>query len=225
MGDHAVIEVKNLYKSYGKKDNRSEIFVDASLKVEEGELVALMGRSGSGKSTLLNILSGLQMPDSGSVSINGRKINYDNARERILLRRDMIGYVIQDFGLISRRSAWENVTIMVRSKKYKSDDHRLVHRLFSELGIADKENSYPQYLSNGEKQRVAIVRALIDDKKIILADEPTGALDVENAGEVMRIFRSLTETRNCTIIIATHDPEIAKSCDRIIYIKNKGIEG
>ncbi len=219
-----MIEVNKLYKSYGNNDNRLEIFVDTSMKVDEGELIALMGRSGSGKSTLLNILCGLQTPDKGKVTINGKKINYDNQRERISLRRDTIGYVIQDFGLISRRTAFENVAMMVRSHKYKNDEYRMVHQLFAELGISDKENSYPQYLSNGEKQRVAIARALIDDKKIILADEPTGALDVENAGEVIRIFRSLTRNRNCTVVIATHDPVVARNCDRIIYIKNKGIE-
>lgn len=215
-----MIKVSNLNKSFGSGENRIRIFDNACIDIKKGEMVALMGRSGSGKSTFLNIISGMLIPDSGTILLDGIPFNYMSNAERMRIRRETLGYVVQNFGLINRKTAWENVRMMVRSRKYRENDYERVHCLFDELGISEKKNMYLDHLSNGEKQRIAIARALIDDKRIILADEPTGALDRENAKSVMKSFCHLVKEHGCTILIATHDMEVANCCDRRLNVEN-----
>ena len=214
-----MISVKNIHKTYYDGLKPNEVLKGISFEVKEGEMVALMGRSGSGKSTLLNILGGLLSPDDGEIVIDGEEIDF---RKTDRLRREKIGYVLQDFALISRKDVLRNVSFAVRSKKYRDKRYMAVKDLLSDVGMGDKLYSYPFQLSNGEKQRVAIVRALVDDKKILLADEPTGALDADNAESIMNIIRSNVKNRNLTALIVTHDKEIAAKCDRVINL-NYGV--
>lgn len=214
-----MININGIVKTYYDGMNKTEVLKGINLSVNDGETVALMGRSGSGKSTLLNIIGGLISPSEGEVEIDGEVTDYTDTNSLYKLRREKVGYVLQDFALISRKDVLNNVTFAVRSKEYKENHYAKVKEMLEEVGLSEKINSYPFQLSNGEKQRVAIVRALVDDKKILLADEPTGALDNQNAEIIMDIIKAKVKENNMAALIVTHDKDVAAKCDHVINIK------
>lgn len=213
-----MIRLKDINKTY---DGAVPLHVlkGIDMTVDKGELVSIMGASGSGKSTLLNILGILDNYDSGEYYLDGKLIKNLSENEAAEYRNRMIGFVFQSFNLINYKNAVENVALPlfyqgVSRKKRNS----LALEQLERMGLADRAHHLPGELSGGQKQRVAIARAMITDPSIILADEPTGALDSQTSGEVMKIFRELNENEGKTIVIVTHDPGVAEKTNRLIRI-------
>lgn len=215
----AVIELKNIYKTY--KSGKLEVKASrgVSISIKEGEMVAIMGPSGSGKSTLMHIIGLLDRPTSGSLYINGDKVNMEMPDAKLArIRSEKIGFIFQQFNLLARTPALANVlmpaTYMPGGKSKYTDRAK---ELLSEVGLSGREKHKPNELSGGEIQRVAIARALINDPDIILADEPTGNLDSKSGEEVMKVLKDLNK-KGKTIILITHDPKIAKQAGRTIHM-------
>lgn len=210
-----VIELKHVTKEYVLGEERIKALNDVSLKIREGEFVAVVGASGSGKSTLLHIMGALDRPTRGSVKINGRSADAMNSDELAELRASAVGFVFQFFNLIPRLTALENVSVpSIFSRKGRD-----ALKLLQGVGLSHRAGHMPPQLSGGERQRVAIARALINDPKIILADEPTGNLDSVTGKKVMDIFKSLNK-QGKTVVLITHDRAVAKAAHRIITIKD-----
>lgn len=210
-----MITLKNIYKEYINGESTVQVLKDVNFHVKKGSMLAIMGRSGCGKSTLLNIIGGITFPTSGEVWVDGKKVDFGKSKDLYTLRREYFGYIVQNFALINKKTVWENVVLPIQSRKYKKD---MVSELLEEMDILDKKNKYPNNLSNGEKQRVAIARALVNNKKIILADEPTGSLDYENADKIITLLNRLVKERSITALVVTHDKEIAQKCNEVKYI-------
>lgn len=214
-----MIEIKNLSKIYNyKKSNAFTALNDISVKIDDGEFVAVIGASGSGKSTLLNIIGCIDTAEKGSCIINGTDVNSMKENKRTEYRCDHIGFVIQDFALIESYTVLDNVLIPSFFKKQHKAKGKAL-KLLKELGIEGIEQKTVSSLSGGQKQRVAIARALINDPDIILADEPTGALDTKTSEEVMELFIDLNK-QGKTVIVVTHDPIVAQQCERVIQIRD-----
>ncbi|HQA07789.1 MAG: ABC transporter ATP-binding protein [Syntrophomonadaceae bacterium] len=213
-----LIELNNIYKNYGQGDNLVRALRGISLQVEDGEMVAIMGKSGSGKSTLLNIIGGLDTFDQGEYYYKGKKTVFKNQEQMARFRRNKIGFIMQNFALIEHKTVFDNVALPLRYNRLsrKTIENRVRQEL-SNMGLQDKAKRYPYQLSGGECQRVAIARALINEPELILADEPTGALDSNTEEEIMNILQDFNR-RGKTIIIVTHDHNIATMCNRIINI-------
>ncbi len=212
-----IVEVKNLSKIYGTEENPVYALNQVNLTIEKGEFVAVKGTSGSGKSTLLHLLGGIDTPTEGEVWINGENIVTMAEEQRTLFRRENIGLIYQFFNLIPILNVEENILLPARLVDKRSE---LPENLLRDLGLEDRREHLPSQLSGGQQQRVAIGRALITKPSIILADEPTGALDQKNSLEIMRILRECNEKYGQTIIIVTHDETVAKMCERVIYIED-----
>ena len=215
-----MIEMKHVCKSFGKKEARVEALRGIDLSIREGEMVAIMGKSGSGKSTLLNILGGLMSIDSGEYLYDVKKVNFKSQRELTGFRRNEVGFVVQYFALVDDLNIFKNVALPLKyqgcsGKKIK----KMVMETLKELGIGDKARAYPSELSGGQQQRAAIARAIVKQPRVILADEPTGALDEATGEDVQKIFRELNR-KGKTVIIVTHDAKVAENCDRIIHVKD-----
>ena len=200
-------------------DNEVRALRGVSFDIMQGEFVSIMGPSGSGKSTCMNMIGCLDRPTSGIVKINGRETAKMNEKELSVLRNRTIGFVFQQYHLIPSMNVIENVMLPL---KYQKVDHNMRYekaRLALEaVGLAERMQHKPHELSGGQKQRVAIARAMVTEPKILLADEPTGALDTETGKQVMEMFRSINREKNTTIIIVTHDPRIGESTERCIRI-------
>ena len=220
MAVHPLIELRNLTKEYDEGDRQRLVLCDASATIARGELAVLIGRSGSGKSTLLNLLSGIDQPSSGAVVIDGVEISSLAERERTLFRRDRIGFVFQFFNLIPTLTVEENLLLPLELKgKVEPANREAALALLAEVGLADRAASYPDRLSGGEQQRVAVARALAHDPLLVLADEPTGNLDVETGLQVLEILDRLTRQAGKTMVMVTHSPEMAGSADRVFRIE------
>lgn len=192
----------------------------ASLSADKGEMVAVMGKSGSGKSTLLNIIGGLMTMDDGELYIGGEKVDFRKKKYLLNYRRKEVGFVVQYFALIEDMNIYKNVSLPLKYQGMKGRKIRgKTMKMLKKLGIADKARSYPSELSGGQQQRAAIARALVKDPAIILADEPTGALDEETGKEVMRLLQEL-KMKDRVILIVTHDDKVAEYCDRTIYLRD-----
>ncbi|NES22954.1 MAG: ABC transporter ATP-binding protein, partial [Symploca sp. SIO3E6] len=191
--------------------------VNATLN--QGEFIVLLGQSGSGKSTLLNLLSGIEKPTTGKVLINGLAVNEMSERNCTLFRRDRIGFVFQFFNLIPTLTVLENVTLPqeLAGKEIQALE-AVARKLLKEVGLAERCHTFPDQLSGGQQQRVAIARALIHNPMLILADEPTGNLDEETGNSVLKLLLDLTRNVNKTLIMATHNPEIAQMADRVLQV-------
>jgi len=189
--------------------------------IGQGEFVALIGRSGSGKSTLMNILGGLDTPSSGSVSVNGKVINYADRRGLIELRRQDVGFVFQQFNLIPSLNALENVAYPLLFN-YVPSEERVARALqmLKMVGLGGRSGHLPHQMSGGEQQRVAIARAMVADSSIVLADEPTGNLDSKTSAEIYALMRQVNTERNVTFLIVTHERELASYCDRTIELRD-----
>lgn len=212
-----LIETRNLTKIYGAGKSEVRALDDVSLQIGRGEFVSVVGSSGSGKSTLLHLLGGLDIPTFGKVFIDGNDIYSLSADRLTEFRRRSIGFVFQKYNLIPDLDVFENVTLPLGLDGKKADPAE-VCSLLETLGIANKENSLPSQLSGGQQQRVAIARALITKPHIILADEPTGNLDSKSGNDVMRALISLNESFGQTIVLITHNDELAKMTTRTIRV-------
>ncbi|MEN8077828.1 ABC transporter ATP-binding protein [Clostridioides difficile] len=215
----AFIEVKNLCKVYGKGEAEVKALDNINLNIEQGEFVAIVGPSGSGKSTLLHLLGGVDKPTSGEVIIKGESIYKLKEKELSILRRRKLGFVFQFFNLIPVLTAEENIEMPVLLDNGKIDK-KYMNELLKLLGLEERRNHHPSELSGGQQQRVSIGRALANKPSIILADEPTGNLDSKNSKEVLELLKYCAKKYNQTLILITHDINIAKSADRVITIED-----
>lgn len=213
------IELKNVSKVYETGKIHVEALQGVDLKITQGEMVAIMGPSGSGKSTLMHILGLLDRPTEGELFINGKKVNLLMADAKLAkLRSESIGFVFQTFNLLPKLTAFDNVLMPTQYRNIGKNDRRLrAAKLLADVGLSGREKHKPTELSGGQIQRVAIVRSLINNPEIILADEPTGNLDTKSGTEVMRVLRDLNK-KGKTIILITHDPRIAEFADRTINL-------
>ena len=216
----AYIEAKNIHKTFGKGDAAVHALRGASLSVDKGEMVAVMGKSGSGKSTLLNILGGLMTMDEGELRVGGKKVDFRKKKYLLNYRRREVGFVVQYFALIDDMNIYKNVSLPLRYQGIpRAKIRQRTTKMLRNLGIEEKAKSYPGELSGGQQQRAAIARALVKNEKIILADEPTGALDEDTGNDVMKLFQRL-KMKDRAIIIVTHDSKVAEYCDRIVYLRD-----
>lgn len=214
------IKLININKTYGKDDYKVEALKEINLTIQDGELLAIMGTSGSGKSTLLNLLGCLDRFDKGSYYLNEKDVSQLSKKELAKIRNKNFGFVIQYFGLLDDYTVYENIQIHLEYAKVPNKKKKiLVKSMLDKLGIINKIDVTPQKLSGGQSQRVAIARALVNNPNIILADEPTGALDKKTANEVLDILVNLNKEGK-TVVIVTHDENIAKRCKRIIKIED-----
>ncbi len=221
-----VIEIRDLIKIYRISEEVSvKALKGVSLDVKRGEFLAIMGASGSGKSTFMNILGFLDTPTSGRYILEGINESSLNHNQKAEIRNKKIGFVFQGFNLLSRTSALENVQLPLyyRGGTTLHEMHQKASHLLSIVGLAGREEHHPNRLSGGEQQRVAIARALVNDPAIILADEPTGNLDTKNTSEIMNIFTKLNEEIGITIILVTHEPEVAAYTRRKIVFRDGDI--
>ena len=216
----ALIELNNICKSFKTGDRTTTVHNDLSFSVDKGELVAIMGKSGCGKTTLLNILAGVDFPDSGSYLFDGEEVKIRNTSDGIKFRRNKIGMILQHFALINDYTVFENVELgLWETGLSRSGRKAKTNAVLERLGIADLAGSYPDVLSGGEKQRVAIGRAIIADPLLVLADEPTGSLDSETEKNIIGLIRDLNSELDTTFVIVTHDDEVAASCNRVITLQ------
>ena len=223
-----IIELKNINKFFGEKESRQQILKNISINIEKGEMVAIMGPSGSGKSTMLNVLGLLDNNYSGEYILDGIEASKLSNNELAMARNEKIGFVFQNFNLIKELSAKENVKMsLIFSNIYKKGKEKISKKvmdksssdILEKVGLKNHENKKPGQLSGGQQQRVAIARALVNNPEIILADEPTGALDSKIGEEIMKVFLKLNN-QGKTVIIVTHDERVAQMCGRTIHIKD-----
>jgi putative ABC transport system ATP-binding protein len=214
-----IIRTENLSKIYGKGDNLVKAVYNANLSIEQGEFVAIVGKSGSGKSTLLHMLGGLDRPTEGKVFIKNQDIFQLKEDKLAFFRRRRIGFVFQSYNLVSSINVWENI-VLPSGLDGKRVDDEFTKDIITTLGIEDKLHNLPNTLSGGQQQRVAIARALASKPDIILADEPTGNLDSKTSDEVIALLRLSTQKYGQTLVMITHDADIAQIADRIITIED-----
>ena len=220
--DKPIIEMKGIKKSYFiGKPNELEVLHGVDLTVYDGEFLAIIGESGSGKSTLMNIIGALDKSTEGQYILDGTDINAAGDKELSSIRNRKVGFVFQTFNLIGRQTALKNVELPMLYAGYsKKERSERAKQLLEEVGMSDRIKHKPNELSGGQKQRVAIARAMANEPSIILADEPTGALDTETSAKVMEIFKKLNKDMGKTIILITHNPELAEQCDRILTLRD-----
>ena len=220
-----VIYMKNIVKSYQMGKNKLTVLKEISLEIKKGEFVAVLGPSGSGKSTLMNIIGCIDVADSGEYVLSGQNIKAKNEDELAYIRNKEIGFIFQKFNLLSKYTAEHNVAfpLLLRGLD-KKDAHKKARKVLENVGLGDRTDHKPLELSGGQQQRVSIARALVGEPNILLADEPTGALDTKTGGEILDMFVELNKQGN-TIVMITHDLEVAKHAGRIINVVDGEICG
>jgi putative ABC transport system ATP-binding protein len=218
-----IIRTENLYKTYHTGDIDVHAVNNIAMTIPRGKMTAIVGRSGAGKTTLLNLLSGLDEPTDGKVFIDEQDLYALSEEERLMLRRDRIGFVFQNFGLLPLLSAEENVSIPLRMQKLNRQhrDHR-VHEALEWVGLRARAKHRPYELSGGEQQRVAIARALAAQPELIMADEPTGQLDSQTGKRILAIMRELVQNQGITMVIVTHDLQVQDAAD-VVYLLKDGV--
>ena len=216
-----ILEVKNIEKYYGNKSNLTKAIDNISFDVEKGEFVGIMGASGSGKTTLLNCISTIDKVTSGKIIINGEDITTLRGNSLNKFRREELGFIFQDFNLLDTLTCYENIALALTIQRVKPREiDKRVKDIAEKLGIKDILKKYPYQISGGQKQRVASSRAIITNPKMILADEPTGALDSKSARQLLETFEYLNKTLNDTLLVVTHDAFSASYANRIIFIRD-----
>lgn len=217
--DRWIVETKNLKKYYKLGENTVKALDDVSFRAKEQEFVAVIGKSGSGKSTLLHMLGGLDTPDSGEVSVDGKSLAGMRKEELAIFRRRKVGFIFQSYNLVPDLNVYENVALPVELDG-KRIDHEFVGEILNLLQLTERKEALPGALSGGQQQRVAIARALAAKPKIVLADEPTGNLDSVTSHEVMGLLKVVAKRYAQTTILITHDQDIAQMADRIVHIED-----
>jgi len=217
----SMLELREISKSYGQGSAEVQALREVSLSASEGEMVAVMGPSGSGKSTLLTIAGTLEGPTSGEVLIAGQPVSQASRGARARLRRRVIGYVFQDFNLLPGLTAAENVSLPLELDGLSARKARLAGlRALDRLGLGERAGHYPDQLSGGERQRVAIARAMVGERRLLLADEPSGALDSVNAQAVMRLLHAACKDGGMAAMVVTHDAQLASWADRVVFLRD-----
>ncbi|GEQ21825.1 ABC transporter ATP-binding protein [Clostridium butyricum] len=211
------LKIENLYKVYGKGENQVNALDNVSLTIEKGEFTAIIGSSGSGKSTLLHAIAGVDVPTSGKIYLEGQDVYGQNNEKLAIFRRRQVGLIYQFHNLIPTLNVVENITLPILMDKRRVNQNRL-NDLLDMLGLKDRKTHLPNQLSGGQQQRVAIGRALMNAPAVMLADEPTGSLDSKNGHEIIQLLKESHKKYNQTLIIVTHDENIALQADRIICI-------
>ena len=214
-----LLKVENLCKVYGKGENEVRAVDGVSFSVPRGQMVAIVGASGSGKSTLLHMIGAVDRPTSGKIYLDGQDVFQQNNRELAIFRRRQVGLIYQFYNLIPVLTAEENITLPMMMDGRKPDKEHL-EKIIDMLGLKERRDHLPSQMSGGQQQRVSIGRALFTSPQVILADEPTGNLDSKNSAEIMEIFRRSNRELKQTILIITHDENIAEQCDRIIVLSD-----
>lgn len=214
------LEISNLYKKYPNDEEEFYAVKDASFSVVEGEVCVILGPSGSGKSTLMNIIGGLEETSSGSIKVEGKEIIGLNSKRLSQYRRDYIGFVFQLYNLIANLTVRENIEVCAHLGKSPLN----IDELMEKVGVKSHENKFPAQLSGGQQQRIAIARALVKNPKLLLCDEPTGALDYKISKEVLKLFETINRTYGTTIMMITHNEMIQQMAHRIIKIKDGQIQ-
>lgn len=221
----AIIELDHIHKTYTMGDVDVHALRGVSLTIREGEFVAIMGASGSGKSTTMNIIGCLDRPTRGTYILDGNDVSQMSKDERADIRCQKLGFVFQGFNLLSRTSALENVELpMLYLGVEGAERHQRAMAALAAVGLSGREQNHPNQLSGGQQQRVAVARALVNDPALILADEPTGNLDSRTSVEVMEIFQRLNRERGITLVLVTHEPDIAQYATRVIVFKDGKIK-
>ncbi len=219
------IQLHQLSKSFREGTLERQVLKQISMSFAAGEFVVLLGQSGSGKSTLLNLMSGIERPSTGTITINETCLSELDEHRCTLFRRDRIGFIFQFFNLIPTLTVLENITLPQELAGVNSRDvARKAIALLERVGLGDRQDTYPDKLSGGQQQRVAIARALVHDPMLVLADEPTGNLDEETGARVLELLLELTRSAHKTLIMATHNPDIARQADRIVRMHNGQLE-
>lgn len=218
-----VLETRKLKKYYGKEPNITKALDGVSLSIAQGEFAAIVGTSGSGKSTLLHMMSGLDVPTSGSVKIKGKELSELNEEQLTIFRRQHIGFVFQNYNLIPILNVYENIVLPVKLDG-STVDKDFMREIVKTLALDGKLSNMPNNLSGGQQQRVAIARALVSKPAIILADEPTGNLDSRTSEDVLELLKMTSDQFKQTLVMITHNNEIAKLADRIIHIEDGKIK-
>lgn len=213
------LKIDHLYKEYGQGENKVIALNDVSLTIEKGEFITIVGALGSGKSTLLHAIAGVDIPTSGKIYLNGKDVYAQNNEKLAIFRRREVGLIYQFHNLIPTLNVVENMTLPILMDKRKVNEERL-NELLQLLGLMERKNHLPNQLSGGQQQRVAIGRALINAPSVMLADEPTGSLDSKNSYEIMRLLKMSHEKYHQTLIVVTHDENIALQADRIITMSD-----
>ncbi len=214
-----ILETKNLKKYYGAEPNVTKALDGVNLHIDEGEFVAVIGTSGSGKSTLLNMMGGLDIPTSGEVQVRGKKLSDLNDEQLTIFRRRNIGFIFQNYNLVPILNVYENIVLPLELDG-KHADKQFLNQIIEMLGLKEKLNSMPNMLSGGQQQRVAIARALVTKPAIILADEPTGNLDSRTSKDVLELIQETSHKFKQSVVMITHNDEIAKLADRKIRIED-----
>lgn len=215
-----MIRINNLHKLYGSGSEKMEVLRGVSFELEEGKIMCVLGPSGSGKSTLLNICGGIESIDEGRVEVFGQDLGSMQKKELELYRRNDLGFVFQFYNLLSHLNVYENIEV----GKYLAQDPLEIDRLIDDLDLREHIDKYPNEISGGQAQRTSIGRAMVKRPKLLICDEPTGALDYESAREVLILIEKLNQLYGSTVIIATHNIQIAKMCDLILSIHNGSIK-
>ena len=218
----SILSTKNLVKQYGKEPNVVNALNGVNISIDQGEFVAIIGSSGSGKSTLLNMLGGLDRPTSGSVRVDKFELGKLNDEDLTVFRRQRIGFIFQNYNLVPVLNVYENITMPIRLDG-KKPDRKFLQEVISLLGLEKKIYNMPNTLSGGQQQRVAIARALAGKPAIVLADEPTGNLDSRTSDEVIELLKVTSKKYDQTIVMITHNPEIAAQADRCIRIEDGNV--
>jgi putative ABC transport system ATP-binding protein len=216
-----VVDVAVVSRTFGSGSRAVHALTDVSLRAGEGELVAVRGRSGAGKTTLLNLIGGLDRPSAGRITVAGHEVTAADERELVALRRDTIGYVFQSFGLIPILSAAENVGVPLRlARRPAAERDERVAVLLELVGLGEHAAQRPYELSGGQQQRVAVARALANDPRLLIADEPTGQLDSDTGQAIMDLLRAVVDSRGTTALVATHDAALIDRADRVLTLRD-----
>lgn len=219
MEREIVVDVKDVSKEYESQSGKVPVLKNVSISINKGEFVGIVGDSGSGKTTLLNLIGGMDCVSSGSITVAGDVISDYDDKQRTIYRRKHVGFIFQDYNLINELTVYENIILpfQLKKKEFKED---LIDKFLAKLKLEEKKNAFPMQLSGGEQQRAAILRALLSEPDIILADEPTGNLDSKNTQMVVGLLRYFSEHMGKTILFVTHNMELTSGCSRVIAVKD-----